>query len=154
MTIMKIVIDEDVLESWLQHYFEKHPRAKKKPIDSPVHPSINKWFIMHNQKMNKLKQDWKDFVVWVVERQAPGVCVEKCSLVVTSYFKTQRRHDCDNYVPKFILDGLVESGLLVDDDDKHVEELSLRNRYDVSRPRTEILFKNINYKEAHNEQKS
>lgn len=41
-------------------------------------------------------------------------------------------------VPKFILDGLSESGFIVDDDSKHVTSLTMECYVDKENPRTEI----------------
>ena len=57
-----------------------------------------------------------------------------------SYFKTKIRKDCDNTVPKFLLDGLAESGFIVDDDSQHLESLTLKCGYDKENPRTEIII--------------
>lgn len=47
-------------------------------------------------------------------------------LIVTVFFNTKRRHDVDNQIPKFILDGLTEAGAIVDDDEKHLHSLTLK----------------------------
>ena len=62
-----LVLDNDVLDKYEKYYFLEHPRAKKKPIEHPYHPSINKWFILQRQAMNALKQKWKDFIVWWIK---------------------------------------------------------------------------------------
>lgn len=91
--------------------------------------------------MNALKQKWKDFIVWFVKTKGlSNKRIEKCKMKFVSYFPTNIRHDCDNYVPKFILDGLVEGGLVVDDDYKHIQSLTLEGDIDKSRPRTEITI--------------
>lgn len=51
---------------------------------------------------------------------------------------SKRRVDCDNTVPKFILDGFSESGFIIDDDGKHLHSLTLKTGYDKDNPRTEI----------------
>lgn len=42
-----------------KHYFKMHPKASKKPIETPYHPTINQWMIMKRPIMNALKQRWK-----------------------------------------------------------------------------------------------
>ena len=54
------------------------------------------------------------------------------------YHPTKRRTDTDNYSPKFIHDGFVESGFLVDDDREHIHSLTIRCHVDKDNPRTEI----------------
>lgn len=57
------------------------------------------------------------------------------------YYPTERRHDVDNTTPKFVLDGLVESGMVVDDDSKHIQKLTLQCGIDKERPRTVLKIK-------------
>lgn len=100
---------------------------------------------MKRPAMNGLKQKWKDFIKWFVEEQGyANLRIERCELSQSIYYPTNRRHDIDNSVPKFILDGLVESGMVVDDDSKHVTKLVMRCETDKTHPRTELLFTIIN----------
>lgn len=136
-----LVIDNDVLDSYSNYYFIQHPKAKKRPIKYPYHESINVWMIMKRPAMNALKQRWKDFIKWFVKEQGyANLHIEKCEIVQTIYYPTDRRHDLDNSVPKFLLDGLVESGVVVDDDSKHITKLILQCGYDKDNPRTEIMI--------------
>lgn len=89
--------------------------------------------------MNATKQKWKEFIVWLVGQQGyANLRIERCDIEVRTFYYTNRPHDCDNSVPKFILDGLVESGMLVGDDHRHLLSLKLECFVDVKRPRTEI----------------
>ena len=139
---LKLTIDNKTLEKYNKYYFKKFPKRKKIPIESPTHPSINKWMIMKRPMMNDLKQKWKDFIIWFVEEQGlTNKKIEKCQMTFINYFKTKIRKDCDNTVPKFILDGMAESGLIIDDDSLHLIKLTLECGYDKERPRTDILIK-------------
>lgn len=139
MERIKLVIDNKVLDRYEKHYFSIHTKAKKKPIAHPYCESINVWMVMKRAAMNALKQRWKDFIVWFIEDQGySNLRIEKCDLSFSAYYPNHRRHDVDNSCPKFILDGLVESGFIVDDDSEHLEMLMLRCAVDVKRPRTEI----------------
>jgi Holliday junction resolvase RusA-like endonuclease len=139
---LNLVIDNSVIAEYENHYFAEHPRAKKPPIDAPYHPSINKWMIMKRPMMNALKQKWKDFVVWFIKYVGyENLSIDECEMVFTTYFKTKIRHDVDNCVPKFILDGLVDSGFIKDDDSKHLKSLTMKCEYDKDCPRTEIVVK-------------
>jgi hypothetical protein len=62
-----VVIDKLVLDKYYEYYFRNHPKAKKKPIEKPQHPSINQWMVMRRPQMNQVKGKWKDFVVWLME---------------------------------------------------------------------------------------
>lgn len=134
-----LVIDQDVLEQYEEFYFSVHQRAKKPPIPHPYHESINQWMIMKRPIMNALKQRWKSFIIWFIDEQGlTNLRISECELCFDTYYPNTRRHDTDNSCPKFILDGLVESGFIVDDDSKHVRQLTLRCHSDTERPRTEI----------------
>lgn len=94
---------------------------------------------MQRPAMNGLKQKWKDFIRWFVDEQGySNLHIEKCEVNQMVYYPNNRRHDIDNSTPKFILDGLVESGMIVDDDSKHIIKLTLGCDIDKSHPRTEL----------------
>lgn len=139
MKEIKLEFDRTTLEQYYAYYFALHPRARILPIKDPYHPSINQWMILKRPMMNALKRKWKDFIVWFVATQGyTNSRIDKCYLVFKTYYYTSRPHDVDNSTPKFIIDGLVESGMIVNDDSKHVESLHLYCRIDADRPRTEI----------------
>ncbi len=139
MTNIKLIIDKDVLNVYSKYYFEQHPKAHKVPIPHPYHESINKWMIMKRPMMNALKGKWKDFIVWFIGQQGySNLHIERCEMLFTAYYPNNRRHDTDNSCPKFIIDGLVESGFIIDDDHLHLTELRLRCGVDINNPRTEI----------------
>lgn len=97
---------------------------------------------MPRAQMNALKQKWKDFIVWFVEEQGyTNLRIERCELSFAAYYGNNMRHDPDNSTPKFILDGLVQSGLIIDDDCKHITKLILECFSDPEHPRTEITIK-------------
>ena len=136
---IKLILDNDVLDSYNKYYFSQHPRATKKPIEHPYHPSINQWMILPRMQMNALKQKWKDFMCWWIKSEKlTNLRLENFDILFTIYFSTKSRHDVDNQVPKFILDGFSESGFIVDDDEKHLRSLTLKTGYDKENPRTEI----------------
>lgn len=142
---IKLVIDNDVLEQYEAYYFAIHRKASKKPIAHPYHESINTWMIMKRPMMNALKQKWKDFIVWLIRAQGyANLHIEQCEVEQTVYYPNNRRHDIDNSVPKFILDGMVESGLILDDDWKVVRKITLCCCVDEDYPRTELLIKIFN----------
>lgn len=138
---ISLIIDRSVLDRYTEYYFSIHTRARVVPIPRPFHESINTWMIMKRPQMNALKKKWKDFIVWfVTEMGYSGLNIEKCEITQTIYYDNKRRHDPDNTVPKFILDGLVESGMIVDDDSDHLRQLSLKCGVDKTHPRTELLI--------------
>jgi Holliday junction resolvase RusA-like endonuclease len=77
-----------------------------------VPPSLNKWSRMHWTKSRKIKKFWEETVQWMFA----GIKQFKNPVVRIRYsFDTKRRRDKDNYTPKFIMDGLVKSGVIKDD---------------------------------------
>ena len=56
---IKLTIDNNTLSEYEKYYFKQHPRASKKPIANPYHPTINQWMIMKRPMTNALKQKWK-----------------------------------------------------------------------------------------------
>lgn len=138
---LKLIIDNEVLARYETYYFDIHKRASKKPIAHPYHESINVWMIMKRPMMNALKQKWKDFIVWFINDQGySNLRIEKCDIICRTFYPNHRRHDTDNSVPKFLLDGLVQSGLIIDDDSEHIMSLLLECFVDVKHPRTEIII--------------
>jgi len=148
---LTLSFDNDTLTEYEKYYFSIHTKAKKKPIAQPYHESMNVWMIMRRPMMNALKQKWKDFMVWFIENQGyTNLRINKCEMTFDVYYPNTRKHDCDNCTPKFIIDGLCESGFIVDDDSDHVQSLTLRCHTDRDRPRTEI---NVNIIEYYDESK-
>lgn len=140
---LTLVLDQSVLEKYNNYYFSIHPKAKKIPIDKPRHPSINQWCILPRIQMNALKQKYKDFTIWWInDLGLSNKQLYDFDITTVVYFESKRRHDVDNQVCKFILDGFTESGFIVDDDENHLHSLTLRTGYDEENPRTEFI---INY---------
>ena len=57
----KLILDQRLINEYSDLYFKQHPRARKKPIERPMHPSLNTWIILPRVQANALKQKWKDF---------------------------------------------------------------------------------------------
>jgi hypothetical protein len=136
---IKIIINNSVIDKYNQYYFSQHPKAKKKQIEKPWHPSINQWCILPRIQMNALKQKWKLFGCWLInELGYSNMGLDDFDMIITVFFDSKRRHDVDNQTPKFLLDSFTESGFIVDDDEKHLHSLTLKTGYDKENPRTEI----------------
>lgn len=144
MKEIRMMFDGETLRRYEKYYFEKYPKRKKKPIAQPCHESINVWMIMKRPMMNVLKQRWKEFMVWFVEDQGyANLRIAQCEMSFTVYYGNNRRHDVDNTTPKFVIDGMVQAGLVEDDDSGHIRALTLRCGTDTEHPRTEISIKII-----------
>ena len=75
---IKFSITKSDVDEYNALYFNEHQRAKKPPIDKPQHPSLNKYMIMNNHAANNLKQNWKRFIIWVLEKNnLMGLGIEK-----------------------------------------------------------------------------
>lgn len=139
-----IVIDDEELQDYFNYYFHKYPRRRKEPIDKPIPPSLNKWAIMKRPQANDLKQKWKEFIVWLIDKyKLSNKGIEKCRMTVIYTFPTRTRRDLDNYCTKFINDGLVESGFLADDSYFNIEEAKYKGRYEKGVWKTELIFEVI-----------
>ena len=96
---------------------------------------------MKRPMMNAVKQKWKDFIIWFIDKHGySNLHIQECEMTFYTYYSTNRRHDIDNTTPKFILDGLSESGFIIDDDSKHLKKLTLQCGVDIDNPRTEIFI--------------
>lgn len=137
--IVKLILDMDVVNRYNEYYFKQHPKAKKKPIEHPYHPSLNVYCIKPRIQMNAMKQQWKNFIIfWIKELGYENKKLDDVKIVYDIYHPTKRRTDPDNFTPKFIHDGFVEAGFLVDDDRNHLHSLTIRCHVDKENPRTEI----------------
>lgn len=142
MSVLKLVLDYEVLNRYNAYYFKQYPRRKKVPIERPLHPSINTWMILRRPEMNNLKQTWKEFCQWWINDLGyQDYKLDKYEMTFITYMPTKRRSDPDNMSPKFIMDGFTESGFIVDDDGLHLKALTLKTDYDKENPRTEIYVK-------------
>lgn len=134
-----LILDQDELDEYLEGYFREHPRRRKKPVENPVHPSINVWTGKHYQQRNNMKQGWNDFILWFIDKyKLGGYGITKCNVHCHLVFPTKHRRDPDNYTHKFINDGLVESGFMVDDSFKQILVSSYSSSYEKGNYRTEI----------------
>ena len=108
-------------------------------LPAKQHPSLNQWTRWHWGKKHKIKGEFVEEIKLKCNKyQRPkltGATVE-----ILYYFDDKRRRDKDNYVPKFILDGLVKSGVIKDDNDNDIF-LNWKLLYDKDKPRTEIYVK-------------
>ena len=103
-----------------------------------IPPSDNKFKGRNNVWEYRVeKAKWLDMVLWLCKGKAPEKPFKKATVTITYFFPTKGRRDPDNYSGKFILDGLVQAGILQDDSFKCID-LRLRGNYDRQKPRTEI----------------
>lgn len=84
-----------------------------------VHPSINEWKDWHWAKTGRVKKSFESDIGWLAGKYNEPM-LENCDVEIIYYFDNKIRHDKDNYVPKFILDGLVKAGIIKDDNDGNI----------------------------------
>ena len=145
---IKLILDNELLDEYAEYYFDHHPRARTRSIIKPRHPSINEWMIMKRPEMNMVKQRWKEFAIWWIDKLGyTDMQLDSFEMIITVFFDSKRRVDSDNQVPKFLLDGFTASGFIVDDSSHHLHSLTLRCDYDKEWPRTEILVRDFDDKE-------
>ena len=107
-----------------------------KLIIKSIPPTINKYIGRTNRW--EYQKD-KKRISEAVRLQTIGINPKytKCKIKVTYYFKDRRRHDPGNY-DKMLLDSLVDSNIIVDDNYDVIEEYTTIGSYDKDNPRVEI----------------
>lgn len=104
-----------------------------------VPPSLNVWKNWHWAKQARYKKGLIEAVRCLA--MALKLPRHKRALVqVIHYFGTTRHRDADNMAPKFLLDALVQGGLLVDDRAEWIELPEPGLEIDPGRPRTEVFI--------------
>lgn len=139
-----LIIDNKILQEYNTYYFNKYPKRRVPSIKRPIPPSLNQWMIMKRPQMNNEKQKWGAFIIWLVNHyNYANIKIDKCIITYKFYMPTKRRFDLDNLTPKFLNDGLVEAGMLIDDGISHIKTIVLEGGYDKENPRVEILIEPI-----------
>ena len=103
-------------------------------------PTINKYIGRSNiWEYQKDKKNVHKAISLLTSKTGKEFNISKCKMTITYYFKDRRRHDPANY-DKFILDGLVEAGVITDDNYSVITEFTTKGDYDKENPRTEIVI--------------
>ena len=87
-----------------------------------------------------IKKDETERVAWYCKAQKVGR-LERSNVVIFHWYSKDHRKDFDNieFAQKFIWDGLVSSGALVDDSQKHTPSIRVHfHDVDAKDPRVEI----------------
>lgn len=88
--------------------------------------SLNVYRNMHHYKLNNLKSKWCSIIkIESVKQKIKPV--KRCNIKFIFSFADKRKRDPDNYAAtaKFIMDGLVHSNILQDDNFDIVESITL-----------------------------
>lgn len=111
-----------------------------------IPPSNNKYMgsgkMGANYQYQAEKKRWARDIKVIVGKDKPKNPIEKSIVTIRYYFKTKHRRDPDNYSGKFILDGLVQAGVIEDDSFNNIE-LVIKGGHDKGNPRTEITIQEV-----------
>ena len=106
-------------------------------------PPSNNEFMGNSKNFNiyrKQKEMWHLLIKQAIKNK-PEKPYEKAEVIITYYFKDNRRRDADNYSGKMLLDPLTREGIIVDDDFEHIILTVRKGGVDKENPRTEIEIK-------------
>lgn len=143
---LKIVIDNKVLEKYIECYFEKYPKRRVAPIKKPIPPSFNYFTSIKRIVQNSLKQKYKEFSIWLASYyNIADLNLNKAEFEYTFFFPDHRRRDFDNLLltPKLINDGFVTANVLIDDNGENLLLKFNPFQYDKLNPRVEIIIRSF-----------
>ena len=94
----------------------------------------------------RMKETCTAMVAWLAKK-LPSY--EKVALVIT-WYEPDHRRDPDNIMAgqKFILDGLVQAGVLPGDSQKYIQGICHRFRVDRKNPRVEVEIRGVSGEKA------
>lgn len=103
-----------------------------------IPPSNNRYIgrQVHPQKYQAEKKRWA-MLIDLICRPKPKKPIDRATVTLMYYFPDNRRRDPDNYSGKMILDGLVRSGIIVDDSFAHID-LHIKCAGKANPPRTVV----------------
>lgn len=111
--------------------------------DTPISQNSDTWKGRWTRR--KYKRDLEEVVFWLCkEQRIPALGKVRLSAVV--YWGDKRKRDFDNFFTlwKVAQDGLVNAGVIADDDQAHIPESpTLRFEHDPEFPRTEITIAEV-----------
>jgi hypothetical protein len=133
-----------LIAGWLgmagQYYGMKRRMVNLWKIVLPYIPvSMNQTNTWHWAKKAKYKKEIEEEIYWLVKKELSGIKLKYAKVRITYFFPDLRHRDIiDNYNPKFIMDGLVKSGLLEDDRHQYLGVPELVPAYDKGNAHTII----------------
>lgn len=140
---IKVTIDKEIMEEYRKIYFIMNPRCKKFPkyFENPIPPSWNSFIAKIRMEQATIKSRYKEFAMWLSAKyKLAGLNLDKATFSFEYFFKTNQRHDIDNYTlgAKLINDGFTQAKVLVDDNSSHLELKFPPHKHDKENPRLEI----------------
>lgn len=108
-------------------------------------PSVNQLTSMIPMERAKHAKFWRSqFAVVAADAlQHSHALTPPVAIVATYFWGSARRRDIMNYSPKWAVDGIVDSGLIPDDNSDVVAEYTTRFMRDILHQRLEIIAKEI-----------
>lgn len=93
---------------------------------------------------NKMKKDNQDYITIFIREQMSEERFERVAIRF-NWFEPNRRRDPDNiaFAKKFILDALVNEGVLRNDSQRYIEHFEDYFYVDANNPRVEVWFTEI-----------
>lgn len=90
-----------------------------------------------------MKKEYTQTVAWIAKAKIKRQ-LEKIDLEINWFCKNKRK-DKDNIMAgtKFILDGLVEAGIIENDGWKQIGDISHKFKVDKQKPRIEVIIKEV-----------
>jgi Holliday junction resolvase RusA-like endonuclease len=123
-------------------YIESGVKQKKK-----YHLNLNNYRNLHYQVNNKLKIEYKEILKGIFKEYKFIGKFTKIDIDFTLFRKDKRKGDRSNVLSiheKFFCDGLVELGMIEDDNDLHINSTHYRTgNIDKDNPRVEIKIKEL-----------
>lgn len=142
---IRIMIDDNIVQEYEEFYFIKYPKRKKRPIEKPFPPNLNKFILWKRPQQNAIKQIWKEFIAFVAY-EYDNYHISNCEIHFQFTFPDKRRRDLDNYLStsaKLIIDGLTKgdgNGMIIDDSYSNIKKISASATYEKGISKTEILI--------------
>lgn len=125
-----IEINQELVDEYNSEYFKKYKNRRKPPIESPHPLSLNKILVMKRPQMNQVKQNHKEFIVWVCEKlEIQNMMINDCEIYLEFIYHDRRTRDIDNGIGGYKMwsDGLTARdgcGVIVDDNYQICKKLS------------------------------
>lgn len=140
---IKLLINEQTVKEYEEFYFIKYPKRKKRPLEKPFPPNLNKFLLWKRPQQNSVKQIWKEFIGFIAF-EYDNLEIGSCEIEFCFTFPDKRRRDLDNYLStsaKLIIDGLTKAdgnNMIIDDSYNNIKKISASAKYKKGISKTEI----------------
>lgn len=118
---------------------------KLKLIIDDIPPSNNLFMGNSNSyySYNSKKKKWKNIVISSLPKKVPEEPLTKVKVDIHYIFPDKRRRDLDNYSGKFLLDPLVEIGVIQDDNYTVLSNLNISAEHKPKIKKTVITISEV-----------